>query len=264
MNPVDRTSNIPYYVQVMETLRKEIREGTHKPMDPLPGEQELCRLLGVSRTVIRQALKELEIERLIVREKGKGTFIAEPKIAESLVQKLTGFYQDMEARGYTPVTQVLKMVVSPAEPTVAAYLDREPGTPVVEIDRLRFVHGEPIVHVVTYLVSDLCPGIVEEDLTRQSLYRVLEQKYGLVIERGRRTIEAVVANDREAELFQIRKGDPLILLNSVGYLKGRKPIEYYRALHRGDRTRFEVELVRMHEGGRLDLEDVPSSAGLVD
>jgi GntR family transcriptional regulator len=182
----------------------------------------------------------LEIERLIVREKGKGTFIAEPKIAESLVQKLTGFYQDMEARGYTPVTQVLKMVVSPAEPTVAAYLDREPGTPVVEIDRLRFVHGEPIVYVVTYLVS------------------------GLVIERGRRTIEAVVANDREAELFQIRKGDPLILLNSVGYLKGRKPIEYYRALHRGDRTRFEVELVRMHEGGRLDLEDVPSSTGLVD
>jgi len=161
------------------------------------------------------------------------------------------------------VTQVLKMVISPADPAVASYLDRDPGTPVVEIERLRFVRGEPIVYVVTYVVSELCPGLIQEDLTRQSLYRVLEQRYGLMIERGRRTIEAVVASEHEATLLQIQKGDPLILLNSVGYLKGRRPVEYYRALHRGDRTRFEVDLVRIREGEKPDLEDVPPSTTLL-
>jgi GntR family transcriptional regulator len=58
----------------------------------------------------------------------------------------------------------------------------------------------------------------------------------------------VAADEREAGLLQIRKGDPLILVNSVSYLKGNRPIEYYRALHRGDRARFEVELVRSREG----------------
>ena len=74
--------------------------------DP-PGEPELCLMFDVSRTVIRQALGEMEHEGLIVRTKGKGTFVAQPKIMENLAQKLTGFYQDMADRGSPPVSQVL-------------------------------------------------------------------------------------------------------------------------------------------------------------
>ena len=68
-----------------------------------------------------------------------------------------------------------------------------------------------------------------------------------MIARGRRTIEAVAANEYEAELLQIDRGAPLILLNSVSYLEDGTPIEYYHAVHRGDRSRFEVELVRIRE-----------------
>jgi GntR family transcriptional regulator len=246
---VDRNSPIPYYVQVKGALREHIESGNWQPGDQLPGEPELCQMFGVSRTVIRQALKEMEYEGLIVREKGKGTFLAEPKIVESLAQKLTGFYQDMVEQGYTPITRVLKQEVVSASPKVAAHLGLEPETPVIEIERLRFVQDEPIVLVTTYLPYALCPRILSEDLSRQSLYALLEKCHGLVIARGRRTLEAVPANEYEAQLLQVDKGAPLLMLDSVSHLGDGTPVEYYHALHRGDRSRFAVELIRIREQG---------------
>lgn len=244
---VDRNNPIPYYIQVKEALRERIRRGDWQAGEQLPGEAELCRVFDVSRTVIRQALQELVREGLVVRHKGRGTFVAEPKLRGSLVQKLTGFYENMASQGHPPVSQVLKQEVVPASPEVASYLGIEPGTEVIEIQRLRFVQDEPIVLVTTYLPYALCPDILEADLTHQSLYTLLEQRCRLFIARGRRTIEAVPANEYEASLLNVKKSAPLILLDSVSYLSDGTPVEYYHALHRGDRSRFEVELVRVLE-----------------
>jgi GntR family transcriptional regulator len=117
----------------------------------------------------------------------------------------------------------------------------------VQIDRLRFVQDEPIVLVSTYLPHDSCPGLAEADLTQRSLYALLEEDYGIQIARGRRVLEAVPANEVEAEFLQVKKGAPLILLDSVSFLADGTPIEYFHALHRGDRSRFEVELIRVRE-----------------
>jgi GntR family transcriptional regulator len=246
---IDRTSPIPYYVQLKEALREQIENGAWVPGDRLPGEPELCRNFDVSRIVVRQALKELTYEGLIVRHKGRGTFVAEPKIAESLVQKLTGFYQDMADRGHTPVSKVLAQAVVPAGQKVASQLQVPAGKPLIEITRLRFVDDEPIVLVTTYLPEALCPDLLHADLSHQSLYSFLERECGLTIVRGRRVIEAVPASEYEATLLELETGAPLIMLESVSYLEDGTPVEYYHALHRGDRSRFEVELVRIREQG---------------
>lgn len=260
---IDYSSPIPYYVQIKDIIRDLIERGEWKPGDVLPGEPELCHIFGVSRTVIRQALQELTYEGFLVRERGRGTFVAEPKISESLVQRLTGFYQDMADRGYPPVTQVLKQEIVPASPKIAAYLQVEPGTPLIQLDRLRFVKGEPIVLVSTFLPYALCPQVMHADFTRQSLYMFLERECGLFIVRGRRFIEAVTANEYEARLLGIPKGAPLLKLESVSYLEGGKPIEYYYALHRADRSRFEVELVRIKEPlKQTESADLPRSNDL--
>jgi GntR family transcriptional regulator len=133
---------------------------------------------------------------------------------------------------------------------------------VIEIERVRSVLNEPIVLVTTYLPYDLCPALLQEDLTNQSLYRLLESKYNLRIERGRRTIEAVAANDREAQLLKVRKNAPLVLLDSVSYLGDGRPIEYFHALHRGDRARFEVEPVRLRPGGTASTHSLPGAITL--
>jgi GntR family transcriptional regulator len=251
LTPIDLHSPMPYYGQVIEALKRPIETGHWKPGDQLPSEPELTVAFGVSRAVIRQALDEMERDGLIVRRKGKGTFVAEPKIVEGLVQRLTGFYEDMAARGYVTRTQVLRQEVIPATQKVAEFLGLPPETPVIVIERLRFVQAEPIVLVTTYLPHSLCPSIVYEDLSQQSLYACLREKCGLELARGRRFIEAVAARDEEARLLQVERGAPLILLDSVSYLENGTPVEYYHALHRGDRSRFQVELIRVREQGAV-------------
>jgi len=93
--------------------QEKVQLGTWVPGDQIPGEQELCALYRVGRTVVKQAFRELELEEVINRRKGKDTFISLPKISEGLVQKLTGFYQDMLERGLKPVTKVLYQNVTP-------------------------------------------------------------------------------------------------------------------------------------------------------
>lgn len=242
---IDFGSNIPYYIQLINILKERIDQGEWKPGDQIASEPDLCEKFGVSRTVVRQALREMELEGLIFRRKGKGTFIAEPKIDESLVQKLTGFYQDMVERGHSITTKVLKHQVEPAGPKISRYLNIEPGTPVYNIERLRYVDIEPIVLVTTFLPYHLCPQLAEYELSSRSLYDILENEMGFVLAHGRRTIEAVPANEREAQLLEVEACAPMILLDSVTYLEDGTPIEYFHAIHRGDRSRFEVELVRV-------------------
>lgn len=250
---IDRASPIPYYVQIIHAIREQITNGNWQPGFQLPGEPELCQMFDVSRTVVRQALGELANEGLVTRSRGRGTFVAESKIEESLVQRLTGFYHDMVDRGYKPETEVLEQIVGPASQKVANYLHLGKGTPVFKLNRKRAIEGEPIVLVTTYIPHALCAGLENEDFRNSSLYETLEDKYGLFIVSGRRTVEAVPANEYEAQLLEIEKGAPLILLDSISYLEDGTPIEYYHAVHRGDRTRFEVELVR-YKGQGSNLE----------
>ncbi len=246
---IDRSSALPLHVQLKQALEKQILRGRWKPGDLVPGEPELCRLFAVSRTTVRQALAALAYQGLVVRERGRGTFVAPPKLTESAVERLSGFYEDMADLGHPPVSQVLRQKAAPAGGQVAALLEIRPGTRVVEIERLRFVQDEPVVLTTTFLPHELCPGLEDADLTHRSLYEYLETECGLTLERGRRTIEAVAADSRQARLLRTPKGSPLILIQSVSHLANGRPIEYYLALHRGDRSRFEVELVRSRKRG---------------
>ena len=240
-------SHIPYYIQLMDILREKIQQKDWAPGAQIPGEKDLCEHYQVSRTVVRQALRELEFEGVIHRQKGKGTFISPPKISEGLVQKLTGFYQDMIERGLKPGTRVLHQNVIPATEKIARFLNISPGEPVTDIQRLRFIDDEPIQLVTTYIPYNICPNLATVDLTDRSLYEYLEKECGIFIARGWRYIEASLANESEAELLGIDRGAPLLMLDSISFSENGMPIEYYHALHRGDRSRFEVELLRVRE-----------------
>ena len=240
-------SHVPYYIQLIDILREKVQQKDWLAGEQIPGEQDLCDLYRVSRTVVRQALRDLELEGVINRRKGKGTFIAQPKISEGLVQKLTGFYQDMVERGLKPVTKVLHQNVSPATEKVARFLNIQPGEQVIDIQRLRFINEEPIQLVTTYIPFDICPALASVDLTNRSLYEYMEKEGDVFIAKGRRFIEAVLANETEATLLGIERGDPLLMLDSISFSESGQAVEYYHALHRGDRSRFEVELLRLRE-----------------
>ncbi len=244
LTSIDRASPVPYYHQLKASLRSAIVEGNWPPGARIPSEAELCRALDVSRTVVRQALGDLEHERLLTRRRGLGTFVTEPKIRERLVQSLTGFHDDMSAQGRVPQTLVLDLQVEPAPAEVATQLGVVKGSDVVRIERLRAVEDQAIVLVTTFLPHDLVPGIEAIDFTDRSLYQTLASQFGLQINHGTRSIESVGAPSRVATQLGIGAGDPVLYLRSVTYLANSRAIEYYEAYHRGDRTVLEVELVR--------------------
>lgn len=215
-----------------------------RPGDRLAGDHELCETYGVSRTVVRQALAELEAEGVIERIKGRGTYVAHGKIGEGLVQSLTGLFEDVAARGGHLRSDVRALAEVPADEHVAAQLGLEAGDRVIEIERLRYVDEEPWVLTTTHIPLDLARGLVDEDLSDQSLYALLEQKYGVAPVRGRRSVEATLAGAGLARSLGIAKGAPVLTLRSLSFGADGRPVESFVAYHRGDRSRFEVELMR--------------------
>jgi GntR family transcriptional regulator len=252
---LDRKSHVPLYIQLKEVLNENIQRGQWKPLERIPGEPELCRSFGVSRTVVRQALKEMEYEGLIVREKGRGTFVAAPRISSrSLVHSLAGFYEDMAERGLEPINKILEQTIMPADPKLAEHLSLEEMEPVIKLTRLRFVGDEPIVWVTSYIPYEACRGLIQAELSNQSLYAFLERECSLRIHKGWRRIDAVAADEHQAVLFEIDEGSPLLRLESVSFLENGRPLEYFVALFRSDRTCFEVELDRIPKAQSLRVE----------
>jgi GntR family transcriptional regulator len=235
---------IPYYFQLSNYIERKIKAKEFEPGQLMSSEQEICEKLNISRTVVRQAMADLERKGLITKQSGKRSTVSYPKYQGSLMQNLRGYYEDAVSKGQKPTTRVLKLGVVPAEGEVAEALKLKEGEPVIMLNRLRFLDGDPEVLVVTYLPESKCPGLVREDLTNQSLYELLARKYGLVISQGYRTVEAIALERADAKLFGVQPGRPALLLKSVGLLEDGTPLEYYVAKHRGDRSQFQIYLVR--------------------
>lgn len=235
---------IPYYFQLSNYIERKIKAKEFEPGQLMPSEQEICEKLNISRTVVRQAMADMERKGLITKQSGKRSTVSYPKYEGSLMQNLRGYYEDAVSKGQKPTTRVLKLGVVTAEGEVAEALKLNEGEPVIMLNRLRFLDGDPEVLVVTYLPESKCPGLVREDLTNQSLYELLARKYGLVIAQGYRTVEAIALERADAKLFGVQPGRPALLLKSVGLLEDGTPLEYYVAKHRGDRSQFQIYLVR--------------------
>jgi GntR family transcriptional regulator len=244
---IDKGSALPYYHQLKMIIRNQIESGHWMPGRKLPSEFELCVQFDVSRTVVRQAIMELKNEGYLSVAKGKGTFIASPKITSGFVQELAGFYEVFQRQGYTVTTEVLRQEIEPADPGIAEILHIEPNAPLVVMSRLRKLHGEPCVYSDNYIPFDFCPELVDADMENRSLYTYLKETCGYEIYRGHRYIGVTLAGEREASLLRCPVGSPLIDVQSVTYQRNGKPLECFHSLHRGDRTRFEINLIRIED-----------------
>jgi len=242
--PIIEASPIPLYFQLIKLIEAKIRANEWVAGQSLPSEQAFCDHFGLSRTVVRQAFADLVNRGLLKKRNGKNTTISHPEYRGALMQSLRGFHEEAERQGQNPRTRVLELKVVSAEPVVAKKLGISEGANAILLTRLRYLGDEPEVFVKTYLNYDRCAPLLNEDFTDRSLYRVLEQKLGLVIAKGVRTIRAVALNTREASMLNVEPRSPALLLTSIGFLADGTALEYFVAKHRGDRTEFEVQLIR--------------------
>jgi GntR family transcriptional regulator len=244
---LDRGSRVPYYEQVKKVLLERIGSDDHRAGDLLPTEPEICAHFGVSRSVVRQALGDLAREGHVHRMRGKGTFVAHTKLRPEFINSTVGFFEDLTDQGHRVESQVLGCAVVPAADRVAEALELPPGTPCIELARLRTVSLRVIAFTTSYLPyfnSGFFEGLKATDLAHVSLYRALEERWGIRIHSGRRSLEAVAATKTLAGMLELDVGQPVLAIESVGRDASGVVVEHFRAWHRADRIRVEMDVVR--------------------
>lgn len=233
-------ARVPKYYRLKQELRQEISQ--LPPGSAIATERLLSGRFGVSRTTVRQALQELAVEGLLRRFQGRGTFVAPPKLTQTL--QLTSYTEDIAATGRRPASRLLDVTVVPAPADVAERLELAPGEPVQRLERLRLADEEPMAVEAVHLDAGRFGGIGAAMDHGASLYRVLRETYGVALVRAEETIETVLASPAEAALLETGTGLPLLLLTRTSWDERGRPVEYVRSLYRGDRYRFVANLVR--------------------
>jgi GntR family transcriptional regulator len=223
--------------------------------DAIPAERQLSVDLGVSRLTVRAALDELVREGYLVRRRGAGTFVSEPKIAQELT--MTSFTEDMRRRGLTPASRTLELTVVPAGARLGRVLHVSPSEPVVVAQRLRIADAETMAIETLHVRESLVPGLSGDDLERQSFYELLLERYGIAIVGGVQTIEPTVTAEEESLHLGVPLHSPAFLFERVTRSQDDEIVEYVRSIYRGDRYRLVTELDRGNGGlmgGSLTLE----------
>ena len=240
---LDRFSPIPLYHQMKEYLVGLIGQGEFGTNQPLPTEVQLIDQFGVSRVTVRRALHELEHEGYITRVAGKGTFVLQSRLRREL-SRLTSFSEEMRQSGRELQTSILEFKKTRAVSQVAEKLFVEPGTPVIYIERIRVVEDVPVSISISYLKLPQGVEIQKEELDEVgSLWALLESK-GVTIYGADKTMEAIAADPRQADLLQVPLKSPLLLVEGVVYSDLETPVEYHRVVSHTGLYKYSISLAR--------------------
>lgn len=180
---LDKSSPVPLYYQLAEMLRERIESGSLKPGDQLPSERELGEQHGISRMTVRQAITYLAQKGTLIIRPGVGTFVAEPKLTYDALH-LLGFTEEMMAQGRVVSSRVLEQEIVTPPAAVVVKLGLAPNAKTVKIVRLRLEGETPLLLETIHISAAPCPRLEKQDLARNSLYSVLENKYDIVLKRA--------------------------------------------------------------------------------
>ena len=214
---------------------------TMKTGDRLSPERELAAQFGVSRMTLRQAISSLASAGYVSRLQGAGTFVADRTISKNT--ELTGFSEDMNARGFTASSRLLKVSHRPAGAALGHELVLSPADMVYHIERVRMANGIPMCLEAIDIPAHLTPGLDQQPL-EQSLYEILATTYGINLFRAEQVITPTVVDREQAELLQVPLHSPALIVKRLTYDKKRRPIERAESIYRGDRYDIRLTVKR--------------------
>lgn len=254
----------PLYVRLKRALRERIGVGL-APGDMLPSEAELCKEYRLSRMTVRLALTALVNEGVVVRRQGKGTFVAEPKRAQTF-SYFGSFTEEVRAQGRSGGTKLVSFEIIAPDPRVAEKLRLNAGEDVLKIRRVRYVDGEPVCYQVSYLSRTTFPQLRGAELANGSLYARLEGELGEALVEAEESVEAIVADPYRAKLLGIKTGSPLLVIERLVFSESGLPTEFNRSFYKAESARLQLRSKRaldaaspyrlsLHEQGEALMRD---------
>ena len=247
-------SNIPLYAQLATYIKMQIQASVFQPGDKMITENDLCDILKVSRTTVRLSMNRLVDEGLLIRYRGKGSFIASPKLRRN-INYLYNFTENIRDSGAIPSSIVLKTEICHADQIISEKL-RLPGNNnyVFFLSRLRCADKIPIIYENTYIPYYLCKGIETFDFSTTSLYHTLNSQYSLKLFHALETIEAVIINGDYKKKLNCKGAMPGYKIQRISYLESGYILEYTTSITRADKCIFRLDLYKNANSSRNSID----------
>jgi GntR family transcriptional regulator len=216
--------------------------------EAIPSERQLSADLGVSRLTVRAALEDLAREGYLLRKRGAGTFVSEPKITQELT--MTSFTDDMRHRGMRPGSRTLELRVGPAGARLGRLLRVSPSEPIMIARRLRLADGESMAIEALHVREAYVPGLTARDLEQHSFYGLLRERYGIEIVGGEQTIEPTVTDEEESVALGVPLHSPAFRFERITHAESGDIVEFVESVYRGDRYKLVTSLNRAPDRSR--------------
>lgn len=236
---LDRTSPVPLYFQVAQHLEQAIDQGELPPGSLLLNEVDFAEALSLSRPTMRRAIQSLADKGLVVRRRGIGTRVVQPKMRRPL--ELTSLHDDLVRSGQEPSTEVLTFTLHAASQQIAEKLAIDEGDEVLELVRLRLAESEPIAVLTNFLPASVVRFDVE-DLATRGLYDLIRDQ-GITLHSATQTIGARSASPAEAKRLKEPGGAALLTMERVTFDDHGKVVEFGDHLYAASRYTFEIDLL---------------------
>jgi len=216
----------PLYAQVRELMIRRMLRGDWRPGELLPSEGRLAAEFGVSQGTMRKALDEMAAQNLVVRQQGRGTFIAE----HSQQHALFHFFHIRDESGLKelPTGRVLALKHARTDRAQARRLALPSRAPVITILRLRALRGKPVILERITLPAGLFRGLdlpIDREVPDE-LYLLYQQRFGVTVARAQEKLRAVAADALDARTLGVAKRTPLLEIDRLALGLDGNPIEW--------------------------------------
>jgi len=236
-------SGEPLYRVIKAALKERILSGDYSAGQQLPSENQLMRIFDVSRVTVRQALHQLQKERLVVSHQGKGYFVARAKAVQDLA-RLQGLGESIADSGFSSHSEVLSISEVAADQRVADALALEPDAMVVCLQRVRHINHQPVSHDISYFPLDIGRRLQEFDLVQNDVFVLLEENLGYPLGVADLKIEANLADAGLARLLETDIGTPVLRIERLTLDETGRPIDFEYLHGRGDAYQFRIRVPR--------------------
>ena len=222
-----RKSNL--VTQVVEAIRAAVQDRRLPPGAKLSNENVFAAQLHVSRATLREAIRILTHDGLLVSRHGIGTFVADqsPTRVKSGLERMSSTTELILAAGGQPGTRSYTWVVEPTPAEVAEALEVLEGSAGVVVKRTRLIDGRPLMCTQEYLPTHILGDIAHfKHFDGLSMYAFLREHIGLHISHCASTITAIKAQPHVAQELDIEVGEALVVLKQVHFDWRGQPVLY--------------------------------------
>ena len=240
---IDKKSNIPYYIQIAESLLDKINKSDYKIGSKIPTENELSNLYGVSRVTVREAIKELVQKNRLEVLKGKGMYVKPTTLTPLYgIESIASFSHILSGRGYKITTRILDLRKVYSNNEISKILSIPHHSPIIYFKRVRLLENEPAILTNAFFKYDFCADMINIDLSKNGLFYSIENILKIKIEYLKRIIEPDISNTEQSSILNIEKKSPVLYMQSFIYTKNNYLFGYVKDFFKKEFARFEFDI----------------------